>query len=701
MTAGSRLRVLILIAARNLRSHGARTGLVGSILALGTALVMVGTSLLDSVEAATEASITESLAGDLQVYSTEGRDALALFGGGFMGIDDIGRIERAAEVESMVREVPGVEAAVAMGLDFATISQPGVLESSLAELRDAHYSKDAGALRAGIKRVRELAADVVDELERRREISDDEDGLRQAIEDARHATTDAYWSEFLEDPLGGLEFLDTRVAPSSVEGGIVFLRYLGTDVPRFVAHFDRFELLEGEVTPELSRGLMFNQKFYEQRIKHEIARYIDRVHRMVVEQELTLEGDSLLRTIVGRIPTQWRRLARELSQDERERLVPTLRDYLGRGPDADLEALLTEFLTVDDVNIEERSEWFYAHIAPLIDLYSIDVGDVVTIRAYTRSGYLKAINVPVFGVFRFRGLDGSDLAGGHNLMDLVTFRELYGLMTPAKARELESMRAEAGVRDVDRDDAEDALFGGDVDLVQEVGAADVTEFDEFSNVDLESLRDRAGRAEAAHFSQQDLDQGMALNMAVVVEDGADPREVEERLQRKFDEAGAPLQVVSWQEASGLVGQFVTVIRLVMYIALAIIFAAALVIINNSTVTATLERIPEIGTLRAIGAQRSSILIMFLAESAMLALLAGFVGVIVGAVVLGALGQTGIPAWHQVLFFLFGGPRLYPEFGLHHALYAVASVGFVTTVSALYPANLAASVQPIEAMRDRD
>jgi len=41
------------------------------------------------------------------------------------------------------------------------------------------------------------------------------------------------------------------------------------------------------------------------------------------------------------------------------------------------------------------------------------------------------------------------------------------------------------------------------------------------------------------------------------------------------------------------------IRAVLYISVLIIFAVALVIINNALVMATLERMPEIGTLRAV------------------------------------------------------------------------------------------------------
>jgi hypothetical protein len=58
---------------------------------------------------------------------------------------------------------------------------------------------------------------------------------------------------------------------------------------------------------------------------------------------------------------------------------------------------------------------------------------------------LKSINVRLYGVFEFAGLDSSDLAGSNNIVDLVTFREFYGLMTPDRARELDAIRASAGL----------------------------------------------------------------------------------------------------------------------------------------------------------------------------------------------------------------------------------------------------------------
>jgi ABC-type lipoprotein release transport system permease subunit len=689
------------IALRNLTSHRQRTLLVGSILAIGTALVLVGLSLLDSIEASMSASITESLSGQLQVYSSDNREELSLFGGGLMGIDDIGRIDHFDRAAEVVRSVPEVEAVVPMGLDFAAISNPGALEAALQELRTAVYDEDGATVRASVPRVRELVQDVADELTRRREIAARPEDVDEALADAHRATTDTFWSDFDQDPLAKLEFLDTRVAPESMEGQIIYFRYLGTDIPRFTDHFDRFRLVDGEVIPPRTRGLMFNQKFYEQQIKHHVARLFDRVHRMVTQQELSLATDDLLRTIAARMPTQWRRVAYDLTTDERALLLPRLQAYL---PDVEPELgpLLQALLTVDDDNVLERYAWFYEHVVPLIDLYDVDIGETVTIRTFTRSGFLKAVNVRMFGVFKFEGLDGSDLAGSHNLMDMMTFRELYGLMTPGRVRELDELRASVGVEDIDRDQAELAMFGGDAEVLTDVEADQAYgSFDEFADLDLSDLRGRSEAVFDESFLQADLDRGMALNMAVVLEPGADLAQAKRDVAEAIESSSLPLQVVSWNEAAGVVGQFIVVIRVVLYIALAIIFAVALVIINNSTVTATLERIPEIGTMRAIGAQRGTVLGIFFTETVALSVLAGTLGVLVGGLLLTYLGQAGIPAWHQVLFFLFGGPRLYPSFGPQHVLWALGSVTVITAGSALYPAFLAASVQPVEAMRDKD
>ena len=125
------------------------------------------------------------------------------------------------------------------------------------------------------------------------------------------------------------------------------------------------------------------------------------------------------------------------------------------------------------------------------------------------------------------------------------------------------------------------------------------------------------------------------------------------------------------------------------------------IINNSMVMATLDRTREIGTMRAIGAQRKYILKMFLIESSVLAVGFGLFGTALGAGIVVTLHHFGIPAVSDELYFIFAGPRLYPILtGGHIAAAFVAN--FLTAVaSTIYPAMLATRIEPVKAMGKED
>lgn len=148
----------------------------------------------------------------------------------------------------------------------------------------------------------------------------------------------------------------------------------------------------------------------------------------------------------------------------------------------------------------------------------------------------------------------------------------------------------------------------------------------------------------------------------------------------------------------MVGQFVTLARLVLYTAVLIIFAVALIIINNAMVMATLQRVKEIGTMRAIGAQRRFVVLMLLVESVAVGLAFGAVGAALGAGVVWLIRASGgIPATNDQLYFFFSGPSLLPRLGVQSVAISLAAVLLVSILSGIYPAILATRVAPVEAM----
>lgn len=106
------------------------------------------------------------------------------------------------------------------------------------------------------------------------------------------------------------------------------------------------------------------------------------------------------------------------------------------------------------------------------------------------------------------------------------------------------------------------------------------------------------------------------------------------------------------------------------------------IMNIMLVTVT-ERTKEIGLLKAIGAKRKDILTQFLIESIVLTLTGGLIGIIIG----------------EVLAFLISSIMNIPFiFQISSVLMAVGVSTLVGVVFGLYPAQRAAKLSPIDALR---
>jgi len=151
-------RLWMIMAARSLWAHKVKNAIVGSILFFGTLLVVVGGSLLTSVQDSMTRSITSSMSGDLQVYAADAPDPLALFGGGGMGQPDNGEIPRFADVEAALSKVDGVAAIVPMGLTQATVFGPSELDRVIDQLSEAVDAGDTPTVEALVPQVRRIAA---------------------------------------------------------------------------------------------------------------------------------------------------------------------------------------------------------------------------------------------------------------------------------------------------------------------------------------------------------------------------------------------------------------------------------------------------------------------------------------------------------------------------------------------------------------
>ena len=694
--------MLIRIAFRNLLLHRKRSFIVGSLLMLGAWLVVVGQATLDAIQGGLERSVVDSLSGHLQLQSEAAPDTLELYQSAALAQPDLGQIDDFGRLKAALTAMPEVASVVPMGLSRSIVSGSSVLETKLTELRravDAGKLAETAPLVAHVRRLIGRLERELDEL--RRVAADTEDTVRQA-EDLKRANDDAFWRDFAADPEASIGFLENRIAPLGLQTGLYFVGFVGTDIHAFANNFKLFDVIEGSLPAPGQRGFLFSTVFYERFAKHRTARRLDQMREARDLEDRRIDDDTELKRMVERNVGQVAQITDQLDADQSAALRAELLKELGGGAELealDLDGLVGRFLTMSDADFERRYDFFYRHIAPRIRLYAFSVGDELVLYGQTRSGYPRVVKVPVTGVYRLKGLEKSTLAGAYNMMDLMTFRDLYGLSGGVAAADVKAIQAKAAVAVVDAANAEDALFGEDAEIVAEV---DNQGFDELSGHDLEGLR-RAAEAEARRpFTQAELEGGPTISAAVFLKDKSDLKQSAAIIRAKLGEAGIGVRALTWEEARGEAVSGVSVgITVIFYGVVVIVFLVALVVIINSLLMSTTERTREIGTMRAIGAQRGFVVRMFTVEALVTALLFGGFGVVLGAITVLAVGATGIAATSEIQFFVFGGASLHPELAAQHIFASVLAVAVVTTVACFIPARIASGIAPVTAMQVRD
>jgi putative ABC transport system permease protein len=111
-------------------------------------------------------------------------------------------------------------------------------------------------------------------------------------------------------------------------------------------------------------------------------------------------------------------------------------------------------------------------------------------------------------------------------------------------------------------------------------------------------------------------------------------------------------------------------------------------IMNIMLVSVTERTREIGLRKALGARRIDILVQFLTESIVLSLFGGLVGIGLGWLISYVVGQIAAA----------NNADINPAIGLDTILLATLFSTAVGLFFGLYPANRAASLEPVEALR---
>jgi putative ABC transport system permease protein len=163
-----------------------------------------------------------------------------------------------------------------------------------------------------------------------------------------------------------------------------------------------------------------------------------------------------------------------------------------------------------------------------------------------------------------------------------------------------------------------------------------------------------------------------------------------------DWTGQKLDVTTWQDEVSFLDFMLQIVEGLAKILISVLLFIVVVGIMNTLWIAIRERTREIGTLRAIGMQRTKVLWLFLLEAALLAFLGSVAGALVGWAFAAAVNAADVRVGEGLQMLLLQdhlrivvGPRALAGY--------VLGITLLTSAGAFLPALRAARLRPVTAM----
>ena len=169
------------------------------------------------------------------------------------------------------------------------------------------------------------------------------------------------------------------------------------------------------------------------------------------------------------------------------------------------------------------------------------------------------------------------------------------------------------------------------------------------------------------------------------------------LKKTASENSWPVDVLGWRNAAGMSAQAAFALQSAFYGGIIFIMLGAVLVIMNALVISVFERMPEIGTMRGIGADKSFIRKLFIAESMILMMGSSAAGIIIGGIVSFIVSGNGIIIENDLLITLFGGELIKPVLTFKAVFFHLLIAAVVGSVAWIYPVSIAMKIQPVEIM----
>ncbi len=238
--------------------------------------------------------------------------------------------------------------------------------------------------------------------------------------------------------------------------------------------------------------------------------------------------------------------------------------------------------------------------------------------------------------------------------------------------------------------SEDDFFGGDDDMFGDIEddtsiLGSTADFD--SILGDTSLRDELNKTDdgAWQFVLAKLDNPHADKKIVAA------------LNKRFKEEGLNALAMDWKKAAYSYSGTVEGIGFIFNLLIIILAIVVFIIIMNTMVVSVIERTSEIGTMRAIGAEKKFVKKLFYSEAVILTSLSAFAGIIFAFICMLIFNSFNIAITNSIAKMILGGGLLHfsPTPKIIIVTILVALIGSI--ISNRYPVKSALKITPIKAL----
>jgi ABC-type lipoprotein release transport system permease subunit len=313
------------------------------------------------------------------------------------------------------------------------------------------------------------------------------------------------------------------------------------------------------------------------------------------------------------------------------------------------------------------------------NLKDLDSENNLVFMGASTSNSTMDIRVPVKGIMKYKSLN--KIWGNYCIVDIESFREAHNYVTGADSK-VEIPKEEKTLLESDN---LDQIFSS-----QNTFEKDIVTHDSISVHEVQTETQRK-------VTKYNPDAG-SFNLAFIkLKPGISQSIALKKLNRIFKQQHLNVRAVSWKSAVGTIGSMAVMVKTALNTFIMFIFFVAIIVIMNTLSMSAIERIPEIGMMRAIGACKGFLRKMFVYETGTLSFFFGGIGIIVGIVSIFLIKAAGISTTNEILQLVYGGDKLSPLFTFSDLFLEIIELGIVTFLSVLYPLRVVGKIAPLDAI----